>query len=263
MNRRYAALAAALAVGLVGLGVATADQAHGAQIGAQGSSVAHRGYLGWGAPENTHASFRHAIEAGFEAVEFDVRLTKDKRAVVLHDTSLDRTTTCAGPVSKITLAALAKCDASLGTIKATVPTYASTTAYLNTLSTTSTVFVHVKVRLDSAAATGLVKGAKSLTNSAKRVTFLIEEDADRKALIKAGWKSFGLMVHSTADWDLVVSAKYNVAVTYDSPARLQDAIVTPERVAAMAAAKVRLYAVEGEPQTREELHALGVDLLLV
>lgn len=67
--------------------------------------VAHRGYSAV-APENTLAAFRAAIDAGADAIEFDVRLTRDGHAVVLHDATVDRTTNGHGEVSKLTLAEL-------------------------------------------------------------------------------------------------------------------------------------------------------------
>ena len=44
------------------------------------------------APENTVVSLRAGVAAGADAIEFDVGLSRDGRAVVLHDTTLDRTT---------------------------------------------------------------------------------------------------------------------------------------------------------------------------
>src|SRR3954468_326610 len=42
--------------------------------------------------ENTLAGFRRAVALGIPAVELDVRLTADGRAVVIHDSELDRLT---------------------------------------------------------------------------------------------------------------------------------------------------------------------------
>lgn len=42
--------------------------------------------------ENTLAGFKRAVELGIPAVELDVQLTKDRRAVVLHDWNLRRLT---------------------------------------------------------------------------------------------------------------------------------------------------------------------------
>ena len=51
--------------------------------------IAHRGGSDL-APENTIAAFRKAMGVGADEVEMDVRLTKDKEVVVLHDRRLDR-----------------------------------------------------------------------------------------------------------------------------------------------------------------------------
>lgn len=52
---------------------------------------AHRG-LSSEFTENTLAAFQAAAQAGFQAIELDVRLTRDGEVVVLHDASLARTT---------------------------------------------------------------------------------------------------------------------------------------------------------------------------
>ena len=64
--------------------------------------VAHRGSSSL-APENTLASFRQAIEDGADAVELDVRLTRDGHVVVIHDRELRRTTGNRGRVDSHTL----------------------------------------------------------------------------------------------------------------------------------------------------------------
>ena len=50
----------------------------------------HRGSAG-AAPENTMASFRLAVVAGADMIEFDVRMTRDGELVVHHDRRLGRT----------------------------------------------------------------------------------------------------------------------------------------------------------------------------
>ncbi|MEV6850583.1 glycerophosphodiester phosphodiesterase family protein [Actinoplanes sp. NPDC051411] len=59
--------------------------------------VAHRGYSGV-APENTLPAFAAALRGGATIVEFDVRTTADGVPVVIHDRTLERTTTGTGPV---------------------------------------------------------------------------------------------------------------------------------------------------------------------
>ncbi len=67
--------------------------------------VAHRG-VPTEAPENTIPSFEQAIERGADAVEMDVRLTRDRVPVVYHYFYLDEVTTASGPIFDYTLAQL-------------------------------------------------------------------------------------------------------------------------------------------------------------
>jgi glycerophosphoryl diester phosphodiesterase len=67
--------------------------------------AAHRGgSLLW--PENSLLAFRGAIGLGADYLEFDVHLSQDGEVVVIHDATLERTTTGRGPVREQTLAAL-------------------------------------------------------------------------------------------------------------------------------------------------------------
>jgi glycerophosphoryl diester phosphodiesterase len=65
--------------------------------------VAHRG-ASVEQPENTIEAFEAAIDAGADAVEFDVRMTADGVAVVMHDPDVSRTTDGTGLVPELTLA---------------------------------------------------------------------------------------------------------------------------------------------------------------
>jgi glycerophosphoryl diester phosphodiesterase len=65
--------------------------------------VAHRG-APTERPENTLAAFEAALDAGARTVEFDVRVTADVQAVVIHDAGLDRTTDGAGLIRQHSLA---------------------------------------------------------------------------------------------------------------------------------------------------------------
>ncbi len=72
--------------------------------------VGHRGAPRL-APENTLASFRAAAATGIKAIEFDVALTFDARPVVIHDTSLERTTNGYGLLAENTLESMSGLDA--------------------------------------------------------------------------------------------------------------------------------------------------------
>lgn len=72
--------------------------------------VGHRGACGY-APENTIASLHKAQALRIKWVEFDIMLTHDNEAVVIHDTTLNRTTNGHGNVHHITYAKLKTLDA--------------------------------------------------------------------------------------------------------------------------------------------------------
>ena len=63
--------------------------------------IAHRGFSGV-APENTIAAAVAARDAGFSAMEFDVRLSADGEWYVMHDEDVDRMSDGTGKVSELT-----------------------------------------------------------------------------------------------------------------------------------------------------------------
>lgn len=71
--------------------------------------VAHRG-ASEAAPEHTLAAYLKAIEDGADALECDVRLTRDGHLVCVHDRRIDRTSNGRGLVSTLELAELADLD---------------------------------------------------------------------------------------------------------------------------------------------------------
>src|SRR5262245_50053642 len=72
--------------------------------------IGHRGGRAL-APENTLAGFRKAAAMGFGGVEFDVMLSSDKVPLLIHDETLDRTTSGRGEVSAASYAEIAALDA--------------------------------------------------------------------------------------------------------------------------------------------------------
>lgn len=72
--------------------------------------IGHRGNRAH-APENTLESLRQAVAVGVDAVEFDLRVSRDGTLVVIHDETLDRTTDGSGPIALSTLAELKDLDA--------------------------------------------------------------------------------------------------------------------------------------------------------
>ena len=72
--------------------------------------IAHRGASAY-APENTIAAFRKAVELKADALEVDVRQSKDAHLVILHDATVNRTTNGKGNVADLTLDELRQLDA--------------------------------------------------------------------------------------------------------------------------------------------------------
>ena len=84
--------------------------------------IAHRGASGE-FPENTLLAFERGLAQGAEALEFDVRVTADGVPVVIHDSTVDRTTDGRGAVGGWTLDGLMELDAGSGQ---RIPTVAQT-----------------------------------------------------------------------------------------------------------------------------------------
>jgi glycerophosphoryl diester phosphodiesterase len=69
------------------------------------SVAAHRGgALLW--PENSRLAFESAVKLGADFLELDVHLSRDGEVIVIHDPTLERTTTGTGPVREHTAAEL-------------------------------------------------------------------------------------------------------------------------------------------------------------
>jgi glycerophosphoryl diester phosphodiesterase len=75
--------------------------------------IAHRGNTRL-CPENTVAAFRQAASDGADALETDLRVSRDGVFVCIHDATLDRTTDGHGPVASMSLADLRRLSASCG-----------------------------------------------------------------------------------------------------------------------------------------------------
>lgn len=73
----------------------------------------HRG-VGY-APENTFASFNLAKKMGFDGIETDIVFTSDNTPIILHDSTVDRTTNGTGSASAMTLEQIKALSVDYGT----------------------------------------------------------------------------------------------------------------------------------------------------
>ncbi|HEX6972297.1 MAG TPA: glycerophosphodiester phosphodiesterase family protein [Limnochordia bacterium] len=138
--------------------------------------IAHRG-APLRAPENTLRAFQIAVEEGADGIELDVQLSRDGVPVVMHDASVDRTTTGTGRVSDLTAAELrALVIPARGGGEERVPTLADVLAAVG-----PTVFLDIELKAPSPAA-----------DSARQA--LIE--AALAALGEAGWTTERFFISS-------------------------------------------------------------------
>ena len=75
--------------------------------------VAHRGASAQ-YPENTLLAFRKAIEQGVDVLEIDIHRTADHELVVMHDSTLERTTNGHGNIHDHLLQEIRALDAGQG-----------------------------------------------------------------------------------------------------------------------------------------------------
>ena len=87
--------------------------------------ISHRACAGH-APENTLAGIRAALDMGVDAIEVDVQVSADGVPVLMHDLTLDRTTSGNGDLSSFTVEELQRLDAG----GEPVPTFAQALALI-------------------------------------------------------------------------------------------------------------------------------------
>ncbi|WP_082233217.1 glycerophosphodiester phosphodiesterase [Halobacillus massiliensis] len=98
-----------LGVAFVPLSTASAEEVKNKDR-KQTLNIAHRGASGY-APENTIAAFDKAFEMKADMFEVDVQMSKDGELVLIHDTTVDRTTDGSGQVGDFTYEELQELDA--------------------------------------------------------------------------------------------------------------------------------------------------------
>lgn len=71
--------------------------------------IAHRGASAH-APENTLPAFSEAVRRGADAIEVDVRLSRDSMLVIHHDATINRTSDGSGTIAEMTFKELQRLD---------------------------------------------------------------------------------------------------------------------------------------------------------
>jgi glycerophosphoryl diester phosphodiesterase len=131
-----------------------------------------------GYPENTLAAFRYSVSAGFPVIEVDLRATADGHIVIMHDETVDRTTSGTGEVGRMTLAEIRSLDAGSHAgprfADEPVPTYPETLQALRGLGATLILDIKQDGLLDNERVvrlteehredTGVIVAARSITD---------------------------------------------------------------------------------------------------
>lgn len=135
--------------------------------------IAHRGAATL-APENTLAAFRKAMEMKADALELDVRQTKDGHLVIMHDASVERTTNGKGKVSNTTLEELRQLDAGssfdASFARETIPTFEEVLAILDS----STLLI-----------AELKEGSDDASSETKMVDIIKRSGKQRQVILKS------------------------------------------------------------------------------
>ena len=222
--------------------------------------IAHRG-AGTLAPENTMAAFRLGAQHGYRCFECDVKLSADGVPFLLHDATLERTTSGHGVAGDLSWAQLAKLDAGSwhGPRFAgePLPTLQGLADYL--LANGFTVNLELKPTPGHAARTGAAVAAAVLRlwhgQRSQPLLSSFEPDALRAARATAPHARRALLL------DRLPPAPLELAQALQCAALVTDHALMDEALAAALHAvglRALVYTVNDAARARQLL-ALGVD----
>jgi glycerophosphoryl diester phosphodiesterase len=218
---------------------------------APAANIGHRGTgtnrPGHALPENSVPSFVAAMAEGADGIELDVELTSDGALLVMHDDTLDRTTTCSGCVNTYTLAAAQACflfDGDGGTTDLHPPTLEEVYDALP-----SDALVNVELKVYGADCATPTTGARALAAAAvaeiERLgvedrTFFSSFDADAAGEIKVVapdlYSAFLVSVEGTLDWAPSIATAERLGLEALHPLF----VIEPEGVDAALAAELQV-----------------------
>ncbi len=237
------------------------------------SIVAHRGGASL-RPENTLWAFSAAQAMGADTLETDVHATADGVLVLLHDDTLERTTTINGPVAALTWEAVQAADAGAGFARGTQRPYAGQGLRVPTVAETLARFADARFVMelkpeDPAVARALCAVLRE-ARAESRVLVGSAHDGALNAFREACPRVATSMAEGEVRWVYALS-RVGLAHWYPTPAV---AMQIPEEAegmliadAAMIAAaqargvKVQIWTVN-EAETMHRLLERGVDGLI-
>lgn len=217
------------------------------------SVVGHRGHeTTLSATENSRAAIKSAMQSGANGVEVDVRLTKDGKQIVMHDATVNRTSSCFGSVTMLTYEALRACKLNSGE---KVPNlYEAAWEFSKWDSKTDKFWIHVKFNPTAKQRKSLFKAVDKY-GLRKQTVILADEDDTLDAFRKWSGIERALIFNATdvaqggrESWE----AGFDYAVPYDVP-------VTPQLVSLARKAGSKVYGIESHPLSLAQAEDLGLD----
>jgi glycerophosphoryl diester phosphodiesterase len=245
---RGLALAGLVTGSALSFGAPSASASHHA-----GEVIAHRGGFE-STPESTIAAIAHSIRAGADGVEFDIRFTRDGVPVLMHDTTVTRTTNCSGFVDSFTYRELERCDAgswfSHRFRGERVPSLDTAMRYIRSHSSSLNVFVHVKDD-NAREARRIVDTIADNGMANDRTTIIASSESVLRTMRAAGAGRVGYVFSTSDGWDTnwPVLIPYNVEISRGLVARA-------ERRGA------EVFAVQDHPASLNRIFGLGLTGLL-
>jgi glycerophosphoryl diester phosphodiesterase len=236
--------------------------AAGAEAAGRPAIAAHRGGARlW--PENSLTAFRGALGLGVDLVELDVHQTRDGEVVVVHDPTLERTTTGHGAVGDLTWAELSPVSIR-GTADERLPRLAEVLALLQ--PTPVGLLLEIKTGPEGARYSGIEERVLALVQAAgltDRTTVMAFDWTilDRLRALSASIRLTGLLSHRGAERvGGVVAVVRRLRTLGANDLGIEHTLLTPETIRAAhdAGLSIGVWTVN-EPEELRRALATGVD----
>lgn len=121
--------------------------------------IAHRGLHNDKIKENTILAFDNALKNNYSGLELDIRKTSDNKIVVIHDSTIDRTSNGKGFVNKITYKEIRKYNFGTKNKPQKIPTLTEIIKKYNN----TTIFIELKVEVTKEELNNIL--SKNTTNT--------------------------------------------------------------------------------------------------
>jgi glycerophosphoryl diester phosphodiesterase len=239
-NRRIATGALLVAL-TAGSAIAVAPPAHAADAV---EIIGHRGGTDWGT-ENSLRTVKRALALGADAIEIDLQWTKDRRTVIMHDDTVNRTSNCSGTVVRMTYAKFRSCKLNDGTRPPNVYDM------LNAIGDAGEhVYLHVRGMDTSAKVRDVVRALNKYGMNNRRDATVISTNRKYLSLAKKyGMRAArGYLFDSSKGW----AEDYSVLLPYDTA-------VSRTKVAQAQRGGHKVVVIEGHPTRIGQVLGLGLD----